>query len=141
MKVSEVMSRNVEVIRPDDTLASAAELMRTHDIGAIPVCNGDKVIGMITDRDIVVRGVARHLDPDQTLVERCCSTAVQWCFDDMEVDEAAERMEQHQIRRLIVVSHDKKLVGMLSLGDISGATSERRAGEVLETISEPASQQ
>ena len=137
MKLSEVMSRDVQIANPDDTLAEAAVRMSENEVGALPVCNGRKVLGMITDRDLVVRGLARHLDPETTQVQRCMTEGVQWCFDDEDVEAAARKMAEHQLRRLIVVDRDKNLVGMVALADVARAASDRVSGDTLESISEP----
>lgn len=137
MKLSEVMSRDVQIANPDDTLAEAALRMSDHEVGALPVCNGRKVLGMVTDRDLVVRGIARHLDPETTQVQRCMSEDVQWCFEDESVEAAAAKMAEHQVRRLIVVDREKNLVGMVALGDVARAGSDRMSGDTLERISEP----
>ena len=137
MRLSEVMSRDVQIANPDDTLAEAALRMSDHGVGALPVCNGRKVLGMVTDRDLVVRGIARHLDPETTQVQRCMTEGVQWCFDDEDVEAAARKMAEHQLRRLIVVDRDKNLVGMVALGDVARASDDRVSGDTLESISEP----
>jgi CBS domain-containing protein len=137
MRLSEVMSRDVQIANPDDTLAEAALRMSDHEVGALPVCNGRKVLGMVTDRDLVVRGIARHLDPETTQVQRCMTEGVQWCFDDEDVEAAARKMAEHQLRRLIVVDRDKNLVGMVALADVARAASDRVSGDTLESISEP----
>lgn len=137
MRLSEVMSRDVQIANPDDTLAEAALRMSDHGVGALPVCNGRKVLGMITDRDLVVRGLARYLDPETTQVQRCMSEGVQWCYEDEDVEAAARKMAEHQVRRLIVVDRDKNLVGMVALADVARAASDRLSGDTLESISEP----
>ena len=137
MKLSEVMTRDVQIANPDDTLTEAALRMADKEVGALPVCNGRKVLGMITDRDLVVRGLARFLDPETTQVQRCMSEGVQWCFEDEDVEAAARKMAEHQVRRLIVVDRDKNLVGMVALADVARAASDRVSGDTLESISEP----
>ena len=137
-KISEVMTRNVQVVAPDDTIIEAARLMREQDTGFLPVCDGDKILGSITDRDIVIRAVSSGLDPNNTIVRQAMSSGVQWCFDTDEVKDAAEKMQEHQIRRLIVVDQNKKLVGVVSLGDLAtDMRSDRLKGETLEEISKP----
>ena len=137
MKLSEVMSRDVQIANPDDTLTEAAVRMAESGVGALPVCNGRKVLGMITDRDLVVRGLARSLDPETTQVQRCMSEGVQWCYEDEDVEAAARKMAEHQVRRLIVVDRDKNLVGMVALGDVARSSDDRVSGDTLESISEP----
>jgi CBS domain-containing protein len=137
MKLSEVMTRDVQIANPDDTLTEAALRMADKEVGALPVCNGRKVLGMITDRDLVVRGLARSLDPETTQVQRCMSEGVQWCYEDEDVEAAARKMAEHQVRRLIVVDRDKNLVGMVALGDVARSSEDRVSGDTLESISEP----
>jgi CBS domain-containing protein/uncharacterized protein (DUF2267 family) len=135
--ISDVMTREVEVVNPDDTLTAAAEMMRTLNVGPIPVCDGEKLVGIITDRDIVVRAVAQGMDPSDTRVSQAMTDQVECVFADEDIEVAAWRMREEQIRRILVVDHDKKLVGIVSLGDIAQAMGEDEAGQTLEAISEP----
>jgi CBS domain-containing protein/uncharacterized protein (DUF2267 family) len=137
MPISEVMTRDVEVVSPDDTLQDAAELMRTLNVGPIPVCDGEKLVGIITDRDIVVRAVAQGMDPTDTRVSQAMTDQVECVFADEDIEVAVWKMREEQIRRILVVDHDNKLVGIVSLGDIATALGEQEAGETLEAISEP----
>jgi CBS domain-containing protein len=137
--IREVMTRDVEVIHPSDTVRAAAQKMRDLDVGPIPVCDGQRVQGMLTDRDIVVRAIAQGLDPAQTRVADIMSKGVEYCFDDDEAEEILERMEEQQLRRFIVVDRDKNLVGIVALGDLAGTESGHRVGKTLEGISEPSS--
>ncbi|PTL76581.1 CBS domain-containing protein [Vitiosangium sp. GDMCC 1.1324] len=137
--IREVMTRDVEVINPNDTLRDAAEKMRTLNVGAIPVCDGQRVVGMITDRDVVVRAIALGKDPNSTQVADAMSPGIEYAFDDDDVDTVLNRLKEKQIRRIIVVDRSKKLVGVASLGDLTGEVSERKVGEALEGISEPSS--
>ncbi|QRN97529.1 CBS domain-containing protein [Archangium violaceum] len=138
-KIQEVMTRDVEVINPNDTLREAAEKMRSLNVGPLPVCDGQRVLGMITDRDIVVRAIALGRDPNTTQVADAMSPGIEYCFDDDDVDDVLERMRDKQIRRVIVVDRNKKLVGIVAIGDLSGEVSEHKVGEALEGISEPSS--
>jgi CBS domain-containing protein len=135
-KISEVMSRGVETVRPDDTLRSAAEKMKVLDVGVLPVCDGVRVLGMVTDRDLVVRGLADGRSPD-TRVSEVMTKDVAWCREDEHVDACARKMKEKQIRRLIVLDADKKLVGIVSLGDLSQEVDRKMSGEVLKEVSEP----
>ncbi|WNG52080.1 CBS domain-containing protein [Archangium minus] len=135
--IREVMTRDVEVINPSDTLRDAAEKMRSLNVGPLPVCDGQRVLGMITDRDIVVRGIALGKDPNSTQVSDVMSSGIEYCFDDDNADDILNRMKEKQIRRFIVVDRNKKLVGIVALGDLSGEVSEQKVGEALEGISEP----
>jgi CBS domain-containing protein len=102
------------------------------------VCDGDRLLGMITDRDIVLRAIAEGRDPQTTSVEEAMTPGVVYCYQDQDVEEAAALMKEHQLRRLVVLDRDKRLVGILSLGDIAADTDEALGGEVLERVSEPA---
>jgi CBS domain-containing protein len=138
MKVSDVMSRAVDVIRPDSTLDEAAERMRRLDIGPLPVCDGDRLVGMITDRDITVRATAESRDPVTTRVSEIMTPEVVFTYDDEDVKQAAKLMEDHQLRRLVVLNREKKLVGIVSLGDLAVETKDDKLkGQVLEEISQP----
>ena len=135
MKISEIMSRAVEIARPDDSLQSVARQMRDIDTGVIPVCDGLTLKGMVTDRDIVIRAVAEGLDLD-TAVSEVMSGDVQTCVDTDNVADAAAKMGSHQIRRLIVLDGQGKLAGILSLGDIAQDYGAKAVGRTLEEISE-----
>ena len=136
--IERVMSRDVEVVNPEDTLVEAAEKMRALNVGPMPVCDGDRLVGLITDRDIVVRAVALGHDPSSSKVSDIMSGDVHWVTQDTSIDEASRIMKEHQIRRLLVVDKDShKLMGIVSLGDLSQEASEELAGETLEAISEP----
>jgi CBS domain-containing protein len=138
MLVREVMSRNVEVIHPDSTLQEAAEKMRALDIGPLPVCEGDRLLGMLTDRDITVRGVAEGIDPWTDKVRDAMTTEVVACFEDQPVEEAVQMMKDRQIRRLIVLNRKALLTGILSLGDVAvEAGDEQLSGEALAEVSKP----
>ncbi|WPB77290.1 CBS domain-containing protein [Archangium violaceum] len=137
--IREVMSSDVEVINPNDTLRDAAEKMRSLNVGPLPVCDGQRILGMITDRDIVVRAIALGRDPNSTQVADAMSSGIEYCFDDDDVDDVLHKMKTKQIRRMIVVDRNKKLVGIVALGDITGEVSEQKVAETLEGISEPSS--
>lgn len=136
MKISEIMTRNVRVVSPDRTIQEAARLMDDMNVGALPVCDGRRLRGMITDRDITVRATAAGLPPDTTRVRDVMSDNVWWCFDDDDVDHIVELMSDHQIRRLPVVDHDKHLVGIVALGDLA-TDQEEQASRALHRISTP----
>ncbi len=139
MRIQEMMTRDLVLVAPDETVTSAAEKMAREDTGALPVCVGTEVKGVVTDRDIVVRCLAKHLDPEVTLVARCMTEEVHTIYEDEDVQVAADKMEAEQIRRLLVLNRDNALVGIVSLGDLSGELSDSEAGRVVEGISEPAS--
>jgi CBS domain-containing protein len=140
MKVKDVMTHGCECIGPESTLREAARWMKELDVGPLPVCDNDRLVGMLTDRDIVLRAVAEGRDPSTTRVLDVMTPNITYCFEDQDVGEAARLMEDKQIRRLVVLNRDKRLVGIVSLGDLAVETGdERLVGEALERISEPAS--
>jgi len=142
MQLKDVMSRDVEVVRPDATLAEAAEKMQRLDVGPLPVCDGQRLVGMITDRDITVRATSEGKDPKTARVREVMTEDMKWCFEDEEVQVAADLMAKAQIRRLVVLNRDKRLVGIVSLGDLATEPrAQEDAGEALEEISEPAQPQ
>ena len=124
MKVSEAMSRDVKVCTPGSSIRDCAKMMEACDAGAMPVGENDRLIGMITDRDIAIRAVAHGKGPD-TPVRDVMSTEVKYCFEDEDLDHVAQNMADIQVRRLPVVSRDKRLVGIVSLGDL--ALNERKS--------------
>jgi len=140
MQVKDVMTSGVECISPDTTLREAAQKMKELDVGLLPICGeNDRLAGMITDRDITVRAVADGLDPSTAQARDVMTPTVVYCYDDQEVSDAAHMMEQNQIRRLVVLNHEKRLVGIVSLGDLAVDTGdEEPAGHTLEAVSEPA---
>jgi CBS domain-containing protein len=139
MQLKEMMTPHVEVVHPDASLQEAAQKMKGLDVGPLPVCTGDRLEGMLTDRDITVRAVAEGRDPRTTKVHEVMTSEVVYAFEDQDVAEAARLMEQHQIRRVVVLNRNQQLVGMVSLGDLAVRTGdERQAGKTLERVSEPA---
>ncbi len=136
MKVSEAMTRNVQVADPGQTIADAARMMATLDAGSLPVGDGGRLIGMITDRDIAIRAVANNQGPD-TAIRDVMTNDVKYCFEDEDTNHVASNMGDQQVRRLPVVSRDKRLVGILSLGDVALAGGSAPAGEALTEISMP----
>jgi CBS domain-containing protein len=137
MKVSEAMTREVRLARPEQTIREVARLMGELDIGAIPVEENDRLVGMITDRDIAVRAVAEGRGAD-TPVRDVMSREIKYCFDDQSIDEVTQNMGDLRIRRLPVVNRDKRLVGILSLGDLAVENRwQDEAGEALSQISQP----
>jgi CBS domain-containing protein len=138
MQVADAMTRDVKMVNPGQSIADAARMMADSDIGSLPVAENDRLVGMVTDRDIVVRGIARGKAPDTTIKE-VMSTDIKYCFEDNDLDDVARNMGDLQIRRLPVVNRDKRLVGIVALGDLA-ETDEPAAGEALTQISEAASQ-
>jgi len=139
MKLRDIMTRDVEVLRPEASVLEAAQKMRSLDVGSIPVCNGKKVLGIITDRDITIRVTADGRDPRSSKVTEFMTPDITFAFEDQDVKEAAKIMQEEQIRRLIIVDRNKDLVGFVSLGDLAvEGDNERLSGKTLEEISEPA---
>ena len=137
MQLSNIMSHDVEVISPDSTIQDAADKMKSLDVGSLPVCDGTRLLGMLTDRDIAVRAVAAGCPPS-TSVRDAMTPYVTCCFDDEDVQRAAKVMQEKQIRRLPVLNHDKRLVGIVSLGDIATQTGDKTlSGKSLEEVSQP----
>jgi len=131
------MTRGIRTMAPHESVMKAAQAMNELNVGSIPVCDGEKLVGIVTDRDIVVRGVAEGCAADRTPLSAVMSPQACWCFEDDSIEEAAGKMRDAQIRRMPVVDRDKRLVGMLSLGDIATKGSEQVAGEALQDISQP----
>jgi len=139
MKLKDICTADPQCISPDANLVQAAQMMKSLDVGMLPICENDRLVGTITDRDITVRLIASGLDPRTTTVRDVMTPEVIYCFEEQDVNEAAHLMEERQIRRLPVVNKSKRLVGILSLGDLAVRTGkEKLAGKVLERVSEPA---
>jgi CBS domain-containing protein len=136
MQVSEVMTRSVQTITPDQSIGQAAKMMADIDAGAIPVEENDRLVGMIIDRDIAVRAVAQNKGPD-TMVRDVMTPDVKYCFEDEDVDSVVKNMADNQVRRLPVVSRDKRLVGTISLGDIAISAGGGQAGQAEAGIARP----
>lgn len=135
MLVREAMSRDVKTVAPDATIREAARIMAECDIGALPVSDGDRLAGMITDRDITVRAIAIGRGPDATVSE-VMTLDVLYCHEDEDIGHIAENMAENQVRRLPVVDADKRLIGIISLADVADARADE-AGEALEGITRP----
>jgi CBS domain-containing protein len=132
--VADVMTRDAVTIAPSDTMQRAAKMMDDLNVGALPVCDGTKLVGMLTDRDIVVRGISAGMGVD-TPVESMLSAPAKWCFDDDDVAEIQEMMAREQIRRLAVVDREKHLVGIIALGDLATNAD----GQISSTVAEVSS--
>jgi CBS domain-containing protein len=137
MNVGRVMTKRVSWVGPDITLPEIARRMRAEDIGSIPVAHNDRLIGMVTDRDIVVRAVAEGGEIERCTARDVMTGSVLYCFEDESVTAVLKNMAEKQVRRLPVVNRAKRLVGVVSLGDLSRA-AEQKAGDALKAISEPA---
>jgi CBS domain-containing protein len=139
VQLKEIMTPNVEVIHPEAILQEAAQKMKALDVGPLPVYDGERLVGLLTDRDITIRATAEGRDPKATKVQEVMTGEVVSAFEDQDVTEAARLMEAHQIRRLVVLTRDQRLAGIVSLGDLAVHTrDEKLAGEVVELVSEPA---
>jgi CBS domain-containing protein len=135
MRISECMTRDVQLVSPDDSIERAAQIMGSIDAGILPVTNGQRLVGMITDRDIAIRGVAEGCGPEARVGD-IMSQEVKYCFDDAETGEVLDNMAQIQVRRMPVVDHDKRLVGIVSLSDLDRELPDR-GGEALLGITQP----
>lgn len=131
MQVKQVMSENVVVVNPEATVEEAAKKMDESDVGVLPVCDNEELLGMVTDRDMAIRAVARGRDPKRTKVKDVMTPVVVYCYDDQDIEEAVSLMEERQLRRLVVFNRDKQLVGVLSIGDLALYAGNELAGEVL----------
>ncbi len=137
MQVSKVMTRNVSWVGPDATIPEIARRMRTEDIGSVPIAEQDRLIGIVTDRDIVVRLVAEGGDLNSTTARQVMSPRILYCYEDQSVSDVLKNMGDNQVRRLPVISREKRLVGVVSLGDLS-QSAKTQAGGAFKDISEPA---
>ena len=137
MKVRAIMSTNVECIPPDTGIQDLANKMKTLDVGFMPVCENDRLVGTVTDRDIVIRGIAGGQNITSLKAKNVMNKEVYWCYDDQDVREAAEEMRDKEVRRMLILNKDKRLVGVVSIGDIS-KVEEHETGKTLKDITEAA---
>ncbi|KFA89625.1 CBS domain-containing protein [Archangium violaceum] len=138
MKIRDVMTPDAVAAHPGTTLVAAAEMMRLLNVGSLPVVDGERVVGILTDRDIVVRGLALGFNPRTASVADVMTRNVQTCSVDDDVEDVAHQMRELQVRRLLVVDERERLIGIVSLGDLAMEMEDQRlAGRVLEGISEP----
>ena len=136
MKVKDVMHKGVSWVQPDASLNAIAKIMKTEDIGAVPVGENDKLVGMVTDRDIICRGLGNDKNLEKLTAKDVMTKGITYCRANEEVDDAIRIMESKQIRRLPVIDKDKRMVGMLSIGDISHSLSQQMTGEVMRAVSD-----
>jgi CBS domain-containing protein len=136
-KIANVITRNVIVVRPDETVQRAAELMCRLDVGALPVCDGNGLVGMVTDRDITVRATAFNKRPDETLVSEVMSAQTLSCTEDDGIDDVMKQMGDAQVRRLPVLNRQNEIVGIVSLGDLATRQVKVDTDEALREISQP----
>ena len=138
MRIKEIMTREVVTIAPTASVREAAQRMAERDVGMLPVCDGERIAGLLTDRDITTRAVGEGRDPGTTRVSDIMTTEVFFCFDYEDVQDAVLSFEEKQIRRLLILNRKKQLVGVLSIGDIAVDTGNKKlAGEVLQKVSQP----
>ena len=136
MKIKDVMTSGVECVRPETTLQEAAAKMRSLNVGPLPVCEGDRPVGIVTDRDIVIRAIADGKDPRTTRIADVMTKEVVTVQETDDVKDAARLMKERQIRRVVVVAADKRVTGIVSLGDIAVDThDDKMSGDVLEKVS------
>ena len=136
MKISDIMTRNVEVARPEDSIQTVAQRMADLDVGSLPVCDGERLLGMITDRDITIRATAQGRGPDTNVTE-AMTPDVEYAFEDDDLREVTDKMASRQIRRLPVVDSDRRLVGIVALADLAREDKDKRVGDTVEQISKP----
>jgi len=137
MHAKDLMTKEIAWIVPQTSLREAAGKMKALDVGVLPVCDGQKLVGMLTDRDIVLRSTAEGKDPNSAKVTETMSSKVEFCLEDEDINKVAHRMEKNKIRRLPVIDYNKKLVGIISLGDLAIRGGQKVACEVLEKVSTP----
>jgi CBS domain-containing protein len=136
--IADIMTTEVQVIQPQESLRQAATLMQELDIGALPVCDGERLLGMLTDRDITVYGVAQGLDPDTCCVSDVMTDHIEYCTADQDIDDVMRQMGDKQVRRLPVIDADHNLIGIVSLGDLAVRQSDS-IDRTVRDISEPGS--
>lgn len=138
MKLKELMTRDAATVAPETPLMEAAQKMRTLDIGALPVCDGGNLVGILTDRDLAIRAAAEGSDPRSATVREVMSTDLAVCYEDQEAAEAEQLMQQRKVRRLMVLDREQHLAGIISLGDLAVRDNERCGVELtLEALSQP----
>ena len=135
MKVKTAMHKGVTWVEPTTSIEQLARLMREHDIGAIPIGENDRLVGMVTDRDVVCRCIAAGLDPKTTTARDVMTEGIIFCIDKQELDDAARIMETKKVRRLPVINGKKRMIGMLSLGDVYHRAPDHLGGEVMHAVS------
>jgi len=137
MKISEIMTTNVECVDPETGIVDLARQMKTLDVGFLAVCENDRLIGTVTDRDIVLRGVGSGRDVNSSTARDVMSRGVYWCFEEDSVKDVSQRMREKEVRRMLILNKDKRLVGVVSLGDVS-KVEEKESGKTLRDIAEAA---
>jgi len=139
MLVKDVMTSGAATISPEATIQEAAQKMKDLDVGPLPVCENERLVGMITDRDIATRSTAEGEDPYTGHVREAMTPEINYCYDDQDVAEAAQLMQEKQVRRLAVIDHEHHLVGMVSIGDVAARADAKTGGKTLEATARPKS--
>ena len=137
MKLKDIMTTQVEVVRPDTSILEAAGKMRSQDVGSLPVVEGQRLVGVITDRDITIRATAQGRDAKSTPVRDILSSELVYAFEDQDLEEAERLMQEKQIRRLPVLSRDKQLVGIVALADVVAEAGKKDAARTVQAVSKP----
>ncbi len=137
MKVRDIMTTDVECVAPDTGIREFANKMKTLDVGFIPICDHDRLVGTVTDRDIVIRGIASGKDIQSSTARDIMTKEVYWCFEDQDVKDVAKLMREKEVRRMLILNRDKRLVGVVSIGDIS-RVEEHESGKTLKDLREAA---
>jgi CBS domain-containing protein len=137
MKVSEIMTTNVECVSPESSIVELARKMKMLDVGFLAVCENDRLVGTVTDRDIVIRGIAGSPDLNALLARDVMTKEVHWCLEDNDIKDVAKKMRDTEVRRMLILSSEKRLVGVVSIGDIS-KVEEKESGKTLKDIAEAA---
>lgn len=135
MKVKQAMHKQAEWCDPSTPISELAKIMKSKDIGAIPIGENDKLVGMVTDRDIAIRGVANGRDTTKLMARDVMSGKIIYCTEDEDIEDAVRLMEEKKVRRLPVINAKKRMVGMLSLGDVSHAAGQSLSGELVKAVS------
>jgi CBS domain-containing protein len=136
--LKDIVTRDPHVISPDAMICEAGRIMKDCDVGMLPVCDGQRLVGVVTDRDLAIRAVAERRDPLKTKVSDVMTRGICWCFEDQSLEEVASLMEEKKIRRMAVVDRDKRLVGIASLGDFAVRSNNGHlTEEILESVSRP----
>ena len=138
MKLSEIMTHNVEIVHPNDTLQMAARKMRDRNIGFLPVYDAGELVGVLTDRDIIVRALTKGVDPKSMLTRDLITSPAIFCFEDQSIDDATDLMHDNQVRRIVILKRgNRELAGVISLGDLAVNVDDKISGDVLQSISTP----
>jgi CBS domain-containing protein len=137
MKIREIMTTNVECVSPETSITDLAQKMKTLDVGFLGLCENDRLVGTVTDRDIVIRGIASERDIRNVTAREIMTHDVFWCYEDDDVKDVAEKMREKDVRRMLILNRDKRLVGVVSIGDIA-KVEEGESGKTLRDISEAA---